>query len=318
MALPTLVKTYQFNVNQTITATGTALNTNRALLRAIKDTLKAYATAPWTVRYSCDSSVAGTAGDGVDRWSTNANLVFASGAHSWFVLRNSNGWEICIDLNNASANGTSISFILSLAANFTGGTTSARPTATDEVVVGSNVSFGGSNSDVNHRLHVWHSSDAQVTRIAIAQGGFCTGFWMIDRAANPVSGWTTPVYAFLVGGQTAANILSLGNVSSAANVKARVTATMDIYLTSEARTTNQLKDVFTAANDLTSEYPFYPIGLASETASHRGRHGTVVDMWFGLASIPTADTYPADASRQFIQIGGPVILPWDGTVPQMV
>lgn len=92
------------------------------------------ANSVWTVRYSCDGTTAGTAGDGVDRWTstfTPSKLVRAANgvAHSWMVLRNTfSGIELCIDIvGTIDGNGTPA---FARSSNpFTGGSTTTRPTA---------------------------------------------------------------------------------------------------------------------------------------------------------------------------------------------
>lgn len=104
------------------------------------------AGAAWSMYYSCDGTTAGTANDGVNRIMTanaydQAKWVRApaASAHSWYVLKS--GSSICaalastpfyliVDYGTAADN--TFNLYLSKAAP-TGGTTTARPTATDEV-----------------------------------------------------------------------------------------------------------------------------------------------------------------------------------------
>ncbi len=318
MSLPALVKTYQYNVNQQVLATGTALGTNRTMVKLIKDTLKGFGTLPWVTQYSSDGTVlgTGTAGDGADRWTLPSHLVWntAGSAHSWYVLRRNDGAELLIECANSNAGGAVLSLYLSPSAHFSGGTNTARPTATDEIQLLANGAIGLPSTDANLRLHVWHSTDAQITHIVVCNGGFATGLITIASPQSPVSGWTNPIWGLSVGTSGVSNALTATNLNSNANAKGRVTATMDLYLTSEGRNNSMLHIASLVANDLTSEWPLYPIGLYSETASHRGRHGTVFDLWFGSDGISTGDTYPNDATRTFIQLGQ-LVFPWNGSVP---
>ena len=108
-------------------------------------------STPWTVNYSCDGSTAGSVGDGVDRWTTTfteGKLVVANEgtAHSWMVLKSANGigssnggkgpLYLLIVLNNGGnglGSGAQFVQILISRAGFTSGSTTARPTATDEL-----------------------------------------------------------------------------------------------------------------------------------------------------------------------------------------
>jgi hypothetical protein len=57
-------------------------------------------------------------------------------------------------------------------------------------------------------------------------------------------------------------------------------------------------------------------GVHSEDGVTRGKLGNVIDMWSGLTTATLGDTYPNDATRQFLALGGSagVTIPWDGSV----
>jgi hypothetical protein len=166
-------KTWYSWVDYALPDTTNVLTTSKSILWCLKAALKgeiAGATlgpagavpggAYWTVYYSCDGAVAGTANDGVDRWGASydgTKLVrHASAAHSWMVLKSpttlsgsGSSWYLIIDWMTTldyQAN-----FILCKTAP-TGGTTSARPTATDEIYAGS-LSFADSNVWAAGRCH---------------------------------------------------------------------------------------------------------------------------------------------------------------------
>jgi hypothetical protein len=316
MPLPTLSKTWQHNVNQVIPAQGSNLATNRRNFKLLKDSLIGFGTLPWTTRGSSNSTTAGM--DAVDRWATDADLVWGGGVHSWYVFRQTGiatNFEMCLDLNSSSPYiGT---LAVSPSVGFTGGSTSARPTATDEIVlINNNVLGGAYNGDVDTKLHVMQSTDGQCTRVMFwAQNGNTT-FYLFDKPNNPVSGWTNPsVSIAIAGGLGGAVVASLGNLLTAANGRGRGTSTMNLYLTAEGiGSSGNLMDLLTQVNDFDSNAPFFPIGLLSLTTSHRGRHGSLFDLWYGMTIIANSDTYPNDASRQFAQLGD-LILPWNGSVP---
>jgi hypothetical protein len=87
MALPTAVKTHQYDVNVAYAALGTAAADYKRLLRGIKNTLIGFASNAWTVVGSSSGIAAGL--DAVDRWSADSDLVQAAAgnAHSWIVLK---------------------------------------------------------------------------------------------------------------------------------------------------------------------------------------------------------------------------------------
>lgn len=97
---------------------GTILNTN------------APGSSYWTVDYSCDGTTAGTAGDGVNRWTDATKVIRASGAvaHSWTVLKHTTlGYWLLIDYS--STTDYQAKFLIAKSA-FTGGSTTAAPTST--------------------------------------------------------------------------------------------------------------------------------------------------------------------------------------------
>lgn len=334
MSLPTLAKTWQFDLNQVITAQGTPLATNQKLLFTLKNNLEAF-TNGWSCLGSSNSSVATnmSSPDNVDRWASASNLVWGANtsiAHSWIVLKQTNiatNFQILIDLGQTSASGNEIYVSISPLAGYTGGTTTTRPTATDEIVLTSsnNLNWGtASSSDVQLVLHVMQSTDGQCTRVAVFFNNICHIAWIFDKVLNPVSGWTIPFFAYATDAATQNTpILTYGNFYSSnvssGNIKGKgpVTSAMTLFFTSESyndnSTTNYaLGSSINAPNDIDGNYPFFPIGLASKSTGNRGRHGQVFDLWWGTVGANSGDQYPGDASKTFGQIGN-LIFPWNGS-----
>lgn len=317
MALPTLTKTWQFNVNNAISALGSALADNRRLLRSIKNAMVGFGTNPWQVRYSCDSSTAGTAGDGVDRWAADANLVWATAgtAHSWIVLRQTGiatNFEILISCESSAPNGQIATIAVSFSAGFTGGSTTARPTATDEQVMLSAANWSGNNTDQATRWSVMQSTDGQCTRVIICVAGSVTAYWLFEKPANPTTGWSNPSVSFVV--QATPTTIALCASGATLGKMRNGSTTGNVVLLCEGNRSFVIPDdtVYgNIANEIDSSWPMVPIAFESYTVGVRGRHGTLQDMWFGSTSISTGDTYPNDSSNQFVQFGN-LILPWNG------
>ncbi len=100
----------------------------------------------WTMYSSCNSVTAGSAGDGVDYLggatydATKWVRAAAGVAHSWMVLKSPDAmgpFYVCIDWTGTSAN--TVKMVMSKSPFSTGGTTTNRPTATNEAT----------NADVN-------------------------------------------------------------------------------------------------------------------------------------------------------------------------
>lgn len=332
MALPVPDKTWQFNVNQAMPDQGTTLASSRRLMRTIKNSLVGFGSNPWTVRYSSNGSVAGSAGDGVDRWTADTDLVWAAGNRSWMVLRQTGiatNFELCIDLNFAA--GYNATMVVSPAAGFTGGTIGARPTATDEFTINSTANGWGTNGGTTGNagaLHVMQSTDGQVTYVVFTCDNRAQAFWMLARPKNPATGWSNPSVSLIdmitPSSGTAVDSMLLTRYfgTNATLFRGRGTTTMNIFLTSEGTTNGanngallaESASVLNSPNDFSGEYPMFPIGFASKTTGNRGRHGQIFDMWLGLDITNIGDTYPNDTSRQFVQFGD-LIFPWNGSVP---
>lgn len=312
MALPSLAKTWQYNRNNTVAAQGSATATNRRLMRSLKNALVGFGTNPWTLRYECDSVTAGTAGDGVTRWSADANLVgnSAGSAHSWTVLQQTgigSSFQMCIDLTAATLQTATIVF--SASAGFTGGTTTARPTATDEQVVVSGSSWGGGSADQQYRWSINQTTDGQCTRIITAAIGALVSVWVIDKLTSLVTGWTVPYCSLIYAGATP----TLTNITTTGRARVgSVNATLQIVTEGTTAATGPADVTWgNIANEVDSSWPFYFAGVAGTTAGARGRLGNFQDLWLGSGSVATGDGYPVTGTNEFIQVGS-LIFPWGG------
>lgn len=307
MPLPTPAKSWLFNANNTLAAQGSGSLSNRTVLLAIVNALLALASNPWTVTRSSNSVSAGAA----NYWAAVANLVgnTPGSAHSWIVLRQAaTGFELCIDLNNTNANSAGLFF--SASAGFTGGTTTARATATDEMTIQAST-WTSNTADVATRWSVMQSTDGQCTRIVTANAGVVTSFWLIDRVNNPTTGWATPFVAAHVAGPPTSTFFSTG--SSLAKLR-HAAVTCSVVFVADGMTNSILfadASYGNVANEISSEWALYPVGVAGLTTGARGRHGTFFDLWAGSAAVASGDTYPGDGSNQFIQ-AGVLVMPWNG------
>lgn len=313
MTLPVLTKTWQFNVNQSVAAQGSALASMRRVMRTIVNSLVGFATLPWGVRGSSDSVTA--AMDSTNRWIADSNLVWAGGAHSWIVLRQtgvSSTFEICIDLFSGSSGSATVVFS---SVGFTGGTTSARPTATDEVVsLAAGVWCTG--TDVAHVVHAMQSTDGKATRITVcSQSTILATFFLFDVPLTPVTNWATPVVVHTRGASSGFAI-TLATMNTGTAAFGRRTVSMPLYFTCEGflgypvPSTSLIGGV---VNEISGEWDLPSIGLACSTAGNRGVHGGLPDIWWKPEAIGHGDTGPNDITRQFVAMGG-VFLPWNGSV----
>jgi len=305
MALPVLEKTWQYNVNQSTTTSGVLLTDCRAAMFKIKQSLIGF-TNGWTVVNSSNASLTGG-----DCWASVSDLSWASsGVHSWIVLQqtgvNGSGTtQICIDLFTANAYQFYIAF--SPSAGFAGGSTSARPTATDEYSTATIAWFP--TSAATSVIHATQSSTGDCTRVFVFSGGTCYGSLIMDTmySDSPLSykgvfGYNTSILYANVYTNTPYFRGIFGSTKYAAYVG------VEQYQPNTVPAANA-----GAISDFSSAYPFCPISLHSTTIGARGRCGRLSDIFLGSTSIATGSTYPSGGST-FAQFGT-FIIPWNGTVP---
>lgn len=327
MSLPTLSLTWQYAINQFVAPQGTILTTNRRLLRTIKNVLLAFATNAPTVNYSSNGTApgTGTAGDGVDRWSADSDVIWgnAGSAHSWFVFRMAQvgaTFDLLISCEGSSGTGQTLTVVGSYT-GFSGGTSTARPTAADEFIISAGIgALPGTEPGVGFRFHVLYPTDGKQIRIVNYSSGAQVFGWMLGVASVP-SGitWTTPFWGYITT-TAATNLDTSANwLTSGAKGKARGNGgTMDLFFTGEGwGSTSFAGNVrIVSGNDFAGgAQDLLPIGLASETAGSVGRVGQVVDVWWGVSTNTNADTFPNDASRQFV-MHGDMVWPNDGSIIQ--
>lgn len=317
MALPTIDLTWDYTkINQAIAATGVANNTYKAVLLAEKNGMKNFTANAWTVVSSSNAVVA----NGSDNWTTVADIVnnTAGVAHSWIVLKQAQmgagNLQLCIDMSS-NVSTSRRAMYLSANAGFSGGTTTARPTATDEVTLFTSGTIFGLSVDAAVKLQQWASSDGKQYRMTWLSGNAVQNAIIIGTPKLPTSGWTNSYYAIATAGATALDFAVLC-AAAAAPFTSRINgANTLMWMTSEnwGTTTVGAPARLSTSNPLDSNsFPLFPIGLACEVGGAEGRQGLVYDMWWGLTINGNGDTYPNDATRQFVQIGD-VVFPNNGT-----
>lgn len=347
MADPTKDKTWEFDLNNFIIANGSIANgafaSARNRLFSIKEILvnngATTFTTPWVVQESSDSVTA----DASDNWVTASNLIWrdddGSAVFSWIVLRQtgiSAKFELLItcEEDQTGNDGKQIGVWVAqagfrLADGGTDGTTTARPTATDEREIRDSTSSGywGSgpiNTAFTSQHHVWMSSDGECTRIAIFIANVVTGYWAFEKPKNPTTGWTDPYFAVIRGSfNTNVSHASYAMYFDAAVVLGRYSGQdTTMFFTGEGIFNDAIGEATTAGfttplgcqtqNQLDNTYIASQMGLASQTSTFNGHHGNVFDQWWGILFVQNGRYYPEGGTKAFVQIGD-FILPWDGS-----
>jgi len=309
MPLPSHVKTWQFENNVAIAAQGSAEACVDAMWLYVKDTLINFASSPWTVVSSSDGVTSGAS----DLWIDAGDLVHHGTTRSWIVLEQvgmgGGNFQICIDFNSSTAHFGTV--VISANAGFTGGSTTARPTATDEYVLLSVAQMVNLSSDVGIRLSIMQSSDGQCTRILMAHTGAVRLTVCLETPHETSTGWNYP-HAVLWLPSTAT---TLSDLVATYNWKARINSTNAVAVSLVEGFSTYTGPADTTwgniANEVSGEWPMWPFAFASSTVGVRGRHGAFTDLRLCSSATSAADTYPADASRVWVNWGA-LIMPWDG------
>jgi len=322
MALPVVVKSWQFNVNQTVYNSSASLSPRTPPL-AVMNSLFSFGSNPWVPWGSSGAGGGGGFGnnDATDRWLNDpSNITLGS---SWLVAKNPvTGQQILFDFSNASfpVYGT---ITLSPSGAFgapgsggtgTDGTADTPPTAGDQVVL---VNGGGwsANSAETYKVHVMHSTDGEVTYFIVCKANVPTWIGLLGMPATPITGFTLPVGG--VQTSDATNMATFVYWNDAAKIYTGISSDVfACYMTCEGYSSAMVGEYMAWPDDDTGEWPVMPIGLFSSTGAHRGRKASMYDLWWGSTSLATGSTYPGDATNQFAQFGH-LIFPWDGSVPEI-
>jgi hypothetical protein len=269
-----------------------------------------FALSPWVVVGSSNSVAAAL--DGVDRWVTDANLVWnqPGGAHSWIVLRNPSipNYHVLLSCNPLSGGSPNSFRVGSCAAGYTGGTTLNDPTGTDSGYTLLNGGSGGSAwinvaVDFASRWSVMQSTDGQCTRVVMFAVGNMQYFWAFDK-----------LNFLTLGTPGAANTgVTLAHTTGIANF-AGITAQNGVSCTIAQSYESQSN--LTIQSEISGTWDIFPVAAVGSTVGGRGRIGVFQDMWIGSTAIAPGDGYPAAGPAHFIQVSAQgLIIPWnDGPI----
>jgi hypothetical protein len=228
-------------------------------------------------------------------------------------------FQICIDFNTATSGyGT---LVISPAAGFSGGSTTARPTATDEHVALSISQYlppTVSSTPFQTVLNVSMSSDGQCTRIWTYKDNQITQLAMFEKLQDPVTGFTNPNVWYWAGNNTscAAYASMYQNTIYFRQGSTNYGGGMTQEWSYQAGGGNYVTSLFASIpNEVSNEWLLSCPGFMCGTTGARGRHGRFFDLWLGSTGQPDGTCYPGDGSRQFIQVGNQLVLPWNGQPP---
>jgi hypothetical protein len=277
----------------------------------------------WTVDYSCNAIVAGTPGDGVDRWTTytDCDNYSASGAHAWIVLKNSSAitGKTLYWLISRKANDDRGLAMYTATTAFTGGSTTVDPTSTTQSQFASATDLW---HNYDHQLHFMMSADGTSTRIFHTLNGTLNAFWLLEPLVSP-SGAVRDGFMTMYAG-----ISSYFEVNNMCNrtwyVATRLSDNTPILGGLLSQGTRYPSSVMLPESS--GPYPVFfthienreqamPISVWAQDVFtypiNWGQIGNIQDLWWWSDDIGNGTTVPGDRSAQFA-VFAPFLIPWNG------
>lgn len=340
MSNPTLIGSWFSRGEMSLPLTTTVDNLEQSRLWLTKANLLDHTslgttqgTRPGTNKWACVGSSDGvTAGlDGVDRWTTTFTpslLVRANlgTAHSWMVLESETNFgvgstkiRLLLSLGVASAGNVLMSYSRSA---YTGGSTTAKPTATNEVFIGSSSGAAQSIGALDGTLGVGYKmgfcispgGEFYVYTNRTGTGVFNSLFGIADaRGQQAGDTWPTAAFYHASGstGRGAGVWTNLVNTSNGFNTRNYDSAIRQngggllqytVGSTSFAGTSGISKDVIQNA------WLFMPALNISNDAAISGKRGYFQDIWVSSPAV-VGSGYPLGNGTQTQLLVGDALIP---------
>lgn len=322
----TLSKTWYTSANLALADTSTASKAAHSSLWAWGAMLLGYqsgtngpegarpGTVSWTLEGSSDGSTAGI--DTTDRLNfsgafTDANWVRANAgtAHTWFVLKSPAGlldgpWYVCFDYIGPTNDQTG-TFVISKNV-FSGGSTTARPTSTNE-------------SAVTSQQFCSVTANAGKAHLSIdANGGFRwarsrngTGYFDFYLSIEPLveyhSGDAARTFMFTHFLDSGSGAFTLG---SSPNIRGLCSDGTTALTTNTGITELNIRPLgvtltsYTTTNAVDSTVDALPVCyIYDNTTSHKGIRGRYPDMWEVGAQVAVGSTFPGAGNPERALVG---------------
>ena len=149
--------------------------------------------------FSIDSTCDSTTATVTDLWALPEDVVWNStgNAHSWAVLtHDTDGYQICFDCVALTNDPSRLTLVLSPGGDFSGGSTTTRPTASDEIIVLDGASWAASNAGVRRAIFSSDSTNRffffNARYTYSGNEGTPTGAMIFGKPLDYDTTWTTP------------------------------------------------------------------------------------------------------------------------------
>lgn len=263
--------------------------------------------------------------DGVNRLTTPGDIIMAAttSPHSWIVWTDPvSGVQMCFDFNTTTV-ASAIRVCISPAGLYTGGSTTARPTAADEHVFSNLTAWGLSLTNVNNGIHFSRSVDGELTLVRITRNGWTCANWIYGKITDASEGMgseffigkeavstaapsaTGTTYGFWTGSSF---LFSYGSGAAALGFTQQQNA-------GKPGQTTQLQ----AVNTFSGKWPLHPMGVVCIATSNIGILGRIADICAGPIQISggaaTDYNYYGEASGSYEWVHfGSLVCPWPKSI----
>lgn len=325
--------TWASDVNRTVADQSTGQRLGQwelwYIVESLKGSIGGFTSGLWTTYYSCNGTTAGTANDGVDRWGTTftaANLVrvaAAGSAHSWFVLKSpSDLGPVYLIVDYVGGNDSTAAFYFSKSAP-TGGSTTARPTATDEWSYTGQI-FTDNSIANTHRVNM-HLSSRGDFWFGPTRGGLANFYAVFScfKLQETATADLNPAFTIFVDANNISSTTGLVGIPSPdstatvggnANTRNRArnfdgsalptwflavpasawgaTVSSTVLLTGNSSAAN-------ASDGTYNDFPCYVFGVNP----HAEKKGRVPDVLWASATPAIGSTRPASTPYEYVKVG---------------
>jgi hypothetical protein len=316
MALePTAERTYTVIPRVAVAQQGSLVATNRLFLRTIVNQLIA---AGATCHYSCDSVTAGAAGDGINRWDADSDVVFGdAGARSWMVLElpaGLGGMHLLIEAttDGGSAADGDVNAHLAIS-GFTGGTTTTLPVPVDGAEPFAGTLTGGSGGNLpsagNYAAHVnvVYATNGTSIRVIVTNdtNDAVISLLLLETLGGGPAAYVLPYTGTWYSGDAPADLVSFVQWPSWRATLGDPAIAVMVTLGFSA---GIIPDYIVSTNG-DGSYHLFPVGVFEGTG---GWHGYIPDLFFLVNDTTTVHTtLPSGTGRRWACFGS-IVVPWDG------
>ncbi len=325
MALPTLTKTWQYEINYVASGASNEDKDRDAVLW-MKNTLLGWALSPYTVAGSCDSVAFGM--DGVDRWTSPSSLVWGTGARSWFVFNMPvGGGQLCFELYLYPRYGT---LVFSPDGLFTGGSATARPTADDEVCTENYHWVDRAYTENRILLHMLQTTDGKECVFISIRNGAVKGGFIFGSVSHAEPDWDLPYFFWKQDAwgsddrerfsyvELMDHANSVGGAKEASTGDAGNTFAVDFCVEGDGPTAMvPIGEAHPGRNLISGKYPLAALSLMSTDALAAGVKCLVPDLYVTAQPLKSGASFeddPFTPEYKWIVFGN-LVVPWNGTLP---